>query len=415
MMTYGLMDRLFHHGQENTLEQIFLHLDPSSLKACRCVCSQWNIFILAKLWGTKVGRKKLMRKLMLRWRESKGRLVELARTTNRIISLHCDDRRIYCGYRDMMVAVYNIQTGELERSLNCGQCEIEIYHEQDRLPISPFVEVDGNANILAAATTIGIFIWSKIRNMDLIYKKIHMSMPFYTWIKMIKVTLSKVVVIMAGGLNMHAYVLEEEYGRWEWKQTQPYQLHNTIFFQPCACDDLRFVNITNAMDCCVRLWSQLEAGRDVKDTLFRVIDDSGQVHSITLTYPHLFAVVYKELGTHRSLEVWNMATSEAELVRQIGWVGCLNGIICNKTFMVLKKIDHIEIYSKEELCDPTITDCHLWNRRIDIEQPQIIGPIATNTTSIVITSGKTINVLDFWIEGGSSSNVQSSIDPIKTG
>ena len=98
---------LFLHNMDEVLQEIFLLLDPTSLHAARqvrasdssagwtkvvtCqtylvsklsnlsdvkvvtlqpmqVCHQWNQFILERLWGSRVGRRILQRRLEDRWR-----------------------------------------------------------------------------------------------------------------------------------------------------------------------------------------------------------------------------------------------------------------------------------------------------------------------------------------------------------
>ena len=63
----GLVSLLLSHGLEEVVATVLLLLAPEDLKACRRVCRSWNTLILARLWGTRAGRRGLEAKARNRW------------------------------------------------------------------------------------------------------------------------------------------------------------------------------------------------------------------------------------------------------------------------------------------------------------------------------------------------------------
>ena len=54
----------------NLVRNIFLNLDPKSLKRARQVCKEWDELVMKEVWGSVEGRKELERKLDEQWRRS---------------------------------------------------------------------------------------------------------------------------------------------------------------------------------------------------------------------------------------------------------------------------------------------------------------------------------------------------------
>ena len=84
MTSPGLLCRLAARGQEEVLQTVFLLLEPGDLKACRCLSSGWNSFILERLWGSRGGRRRLESRARQRWRSSKATLMELGRAHSQV-------------------------------------------------------------------------------------------------------------------------------------------------------------------------------------------------------------------------------------------------------------------------------------------------------------------------------------------
>ena len=54
----------------NLVRNIFLNLDPISLKRARQVCKEWDQLVMKEVWGSEEGRREMERRLDMRWREA---------------------------------------------------------------------------------------------------------------------------------------------------------------------------------------------------------------------------------------------------------------------------------------------------------------------------------------------------------
>ena len=66
IMRYVHVDGPYHHVHLD----IFLQLDPKSLKSARQVSRAWSQFIKSQLWMNMKGRKRLEERLAKQWRLS---------------------------------------------------------------------------------------------------------------------------------------------------------------------------------------------------------------------------------------------------------------------------------------------------------------------------------------------------------
>ena len=94
-----IMTALFESGLEDILRTVFLLLEPASLKACRQVNRQWGEFIMARLWGSRGGRRRLEERLLQRWRNKAWDLEELD-TGYLVKGLVSDEERFYCTFEE---------------------------------------------------------------------------------------------------------------------------------------------------------------------------------------------------------------------------------------------------------------------------------------------------------------------------
>ena len=105
-----IMTALFESGLEDILRTVFLLLEPASLKACRQVNRLWGEFILARLWGSRGGRRRLEQRLLQRWRNKAWDLEELD-TGFLVKGLVSDEERFYCSFeeaRGFGIRVYHL-------------------------------------------------------------------------------------------------------------------------------------------------------------------------------------------------------------------------------------------------------------------------------------------------------------------
>ena len=63
-----ILPKLFELGYEEIIQNIFLHLDPKSLKNCKTTCQMWREFIDRRIWGSLSSKKHLQKILATNWK-----------------------------------------------------------------------------------------------------------------------------------------------------------------------------------------------------------------------------------------------------------------------------------------------------------------------------------------------------------
>ena len=150
-----VITRLFAADLDEILQNIFLQLDPVSLKACRSVCHQWNHFVKERVWGSIPARKILEVKLRRQWREADTKVRKVDNQSN-IYSLTCDNARIYCGTFNGYLEVYCITSGVLLFQRSC------LLGEDHKSDVWMPVELDVGESVIACVTNRGeVSVWSK--------------------------------------------------------------------------------------------------------------------------------------------------------------------------------------------------------------------------------------------------------------
>ena len=103
-----IMRKLFESDLDQIIQNIFLNLDPLTLKSCRQVCSAWNSFIHLRLWSSKPAKHKLREMLTNQWRSSQPAITVYSLGIGRVSSIVCDGYLILCGYSRGQVRVYQV-------------------------------------------------------------------------------------------------------------------------------------------------------------------------------------------------------------------------------------------------------------------------------------------------------------------
>ena len=87
--------------------EIFLFLDPSSLKSARQVARTWDKFIKSQMWGKPRIRKILEKRLLRQWRTSNPRRRELVISSYSsqeeitVLNMTCNETHlaVFCQFR----------------------------------------------------------------------------------------------------------------------------------------------------------------------------------------------------------------------------------------------------------------------------------------------------------------------------
>ena len=72
----------------------------------------WNQLVKDEVWGSKPGKKGLIAKLRHRWVNFEPSVDHLGRAKEKVTSLYCNDKHIFCGQGSGLVSVYNVTFGE---------------------------------------------------------------------------------------------------------------------------------------------------------------------------------------------------------------------------------------------------------------------------------------------------------------
>ena len=112
-----VLQKLFERGQAyaSIIKEIFLYLDPKTLKYWKLTCSQWKVFIDKEIWGGASARKVLDSRLTSNWKDE--HFVEVSRINpgHRTSMFDCDkDVMVFCGDNGeaTLVSVYSSSTQE---------------------------------------------------------------------------------------------------------------------------------------------------------------------------------------------------------------------------------------------------------------------------------------------------------------
>ena len=77
----------------------------------------WNQLVKEEVWGSKPGRKGLTEKLRHSWVNFEPSMDQLGRAKEKVMSLFCNDKHIFCGQGSGLVRVYTVSSGEYVRDL----------------------------------------------------------------------------------------------------------------------------------------------------------------------------------------------------------------------------------------------------------------------------------------------------------
>ena len=121
-------------GGRQFLASCFLLLEPKDLKACRLVCSSWNVFIKDDVWVEF--RSRLKRKLVEQWKSTDYDLTRPARWfPKEVTSLFVNDTHIFCEHSGGLgIAVHSLENAawtkdlvpSVEKPDDCGSLNFKI-------------------------------------------------------------------------------------------------------------------------------------------------------------------------------------------------------------------------------------------------------------------------------------------------
>lgn len=385
-MECEIINWLFHSNLDEVLQTIFLQLDPVSLKTARCVCHQWNQFILERLWGSKPARNRLQARLNHRWiTRPSVEIVDLFKTERTIYFLTCDDKFVYSGTGEGFAEVHSLATGERVLELDCRSEE-----NQEEEELGEFVQLDVGREVLATAYKYNVCIWLKSSGERVYQGKHHGNQSVFG----VKVTESGKVVTGAGDGSV--FVLQPDVqNRWEvvHKLTEVKEEISHIDTD----GDWMMAGTSKS----VHLWDLSVPGSVKYKGMLGI-----QTYKFILSFPFLLVV-----GGHEwtGLQVWNIKTRKRIRLINMG-KRHFNNIHYNGRFIAVSEMvdnyDHVEddeqegfvfVFDPRELVDSVRGNFGLWRKaRISESENYLLVNGAVNQTSLVVSQTNSVSLQNFW-------------------
>ena len=117
--------KLFSMGLEEIIQNIFLHLDPKSLKNSKLTCTQWKEFIDRRIWRSPAAKKILHARLLSNWKDEDESGVKISKfkLEDYVASLNCDGQviTVVYGCENRTLRVFSSSTHNLLYSLDLSE------------------------------------------------------------------------------------------------------------------------------------------------------------------------------------------------------------------------------------------------------------------------------------------------------
>jgi len=418
------------------LDQVFLYLQPADLKASRLVCWAWHDHIVERLWKTEWGKRRLRWKAVNRWVHPPGPIrnveAELGKTRSQVRSLHCDNKHVFCGQENQVVAVHSVDNGRYEevldeqnvlfrwvRDLPVGQAAAP-----HCLPTVTGVLVDGDTSVVAAVVIKDrvTAIWSKDGSMQQLHQGCHAgSGIMYD----IKVADGRVVTMAQDGTVV---VLVAGEGRWEVK----WVFQDEDFFASILHCNGDWVargksRRSKIFGDCISLWHGGEKKKDISvddlvDTAGRPVKGFCHLADLLLHPPYIILSLWKskyDSSTNKRLPDPYQAILRVclldshKVVKTLCGFGRPDKLILgqgNVGQTIWKKIPGVGNPEKMVLCvhklsdlldgNPTPIGRDGYEKSRSVELGEAKPTVSMNLTSLVVARGMTLSIADFWVKRG---------------
>ena len=372
-----IMRKLFESDLDQIIQNIFLSLDPLTLKSCRQVCSAWNSFILLRLWGSKPVKHKLGAMLTNEWRSSQPATTVYSLGIGRVSSIVCDGYLIVCGYSQGQVRGYHVDTGELRYELQCN------YPPARR---SDEVQLVLSKNMVATVTESGtVSLWNKLDG-TLLYQAAHHVN--HLSVHGIMITDEFLITGAGDGTVVIVENIEEK-----WMKT--HELHENTECVTHVDVDGKWAAIGTRNSITLLDLVEHKLVENVKP-----IQVKGWM--LSFLYPHVFVVGGIDFP---GVQVWDMVG--CVMVRHVAeGMQPFHHIHTNGHFLTVSEYNDMStadgpdrsalvvVFDITELIDTSIDTNALWKKSFDFS-PSTISAVATKT-SLIVSHNKNISILRFW-------------------
>ena len=375
------MNKLFSHNFDEILQSVFLYLDPTSLKICRCVSREWNSFILHTVWKSRHGRRRLNTKLQHLWKHKVCNFRTLAITKDTVYSLDCDENFVFCGTLSGFIEAYHISSTELIHRLCCT--------DETSSTKNP-VQFDVDFNIIAALTESGIIsIWEKFNGI-VEYKAQHHGPN----VSVFGIKIAGDLVVTGASDGSIVVIQKDCNAAWHIKEVIEV---NT--------EEITHIDVDNdwlitGTDSSLLVWN-LERLKDGPN--------SNPIGAHSWIFNFHFPFIYVVGGELWSgLQVWNM--QENRLIRhiQINKIH-FHTISSNDRLVAVSEIKLLQpgasaenvgvyLFDIKQLCDDQLSDKELFRRHWSHLQTFEGGEVnaAINTSSMFVAHANSLGMRHFW-------------------
>lgn len=379
-MECDIMNRLFDLDLDELIQNIFLNLDPLSLKSCKCVSSEWFHFIQNRLWNSKPAKKQLHNRLINQWKFSEPFLTEYEQEMMGVNFLVCDDDIIVCGYTWGQARVHDVDTGELRYQLQCDSHSLG----DDEYG----VQLDLGRTVIGSVTDNGfVSIWKKTDG-SLLYQAKHHGE--HQSVFGIKVTDE---YVLTGGGDGSLIMLEKVEG--VWKITHE-MFENRDGVTHIDADGKWAVTGSRQS---IKLWD-LEKHKIVESVKAVKV----KVWMLSFTYPYAYVVGGEDWN---GVQIWDL--SKSELVRHVAIGKPFHNVHFNGCFLTVSEFNitcrgendekvTVAVYDALELLDKKIETKTLWKKTFEYSPGAYFEQInaVSNKTSLIVTHDTNISILNFW-------------------
>jgi len=374
----SIIRELFARELEEILLNIFLNLDPVSLKNCRLTCSQWNEFIQRRVWSSKTSRSYLRHRLSGRWKseEPSSRLIRL-KCDSSVSYMVCDESLVILALDIGNVLAFDAHLGELKYEVtDCSRS----HGTQVDIGPSKVVAVSGNGLVTIFDKNDGRIEYrenshdGQERDQD----------EFGIGIKM----LEKRAIV--GGEDGIVRILERDSISGQWRLSHSLTGRPGITHidgnEEWACIGTRGV---------VQVWDL-----NTLSLLHTKHEMAVEVWMLSLSFPFVLVVG----GQHwRGLKVFHLTTGE--LVREMESEKSYHNVHCTSQTVTLCEVNseakkEVLLYDLSQLTNKNIPEKNLWFKRMEFQVRWYSRVEAvSNTSKLFVCANNRLALFDFWNDG----------------
>ena len=362
-----VLQKLFERGQAyaSIIKEIFLYLDPKTLKYWKLTCSQWKVFIDKEIWGGASARKVLDSRLTSNWKDEYFVKVSKINPGHRTSEFDCDkDVMVFCGDGGL-ASVYSSSTHEKLYTFTFPRVNYVSIGDD-------FISLDFSNQLIIIKKFTG----------QIEYQGQHASMK--SWWRMI----GNVVVTSNDSGKIHILSKDPETMKWT-KQEQKSNIKLDSHWGLCGEED--YVLIADKEE--IHLWDW----KNGRHTDKRVKCE--RAHQVEFITPFVFA----HCGTpgQHIMKIFNIFTGD--LVRQNIIDSPFKMHVGHKFLSIVTTFSQqsVSVFDLRELTNEELENDQLWRRvfwarHSNSEYSYADGASIKSKMVVISVGGRTVEIYDFW-------------------